>query len=363
MNGKIKRTPRDTPFVQIDKRVFEDKTLSWKAKGILAYLLSKPDDWQIIINDLIARSKDGRGSTLSGITELMAAGYIHRSTKREFGKFAGSDYEVFEVPVMNKIPSEVNEITHKDDSPQTGFPLTVFPETENPLPTNIYSTNIDSREKATSNSKIEDKFSQLSKMYKPRMSAYDMVDAKEKLELYLSEDTNIEWVRQTARTKKTPEEIRAYVLTFVQKSYTTSYIKHIQAFPELIARFSKWLASEREESGLKVAKSSLQDRKNDFIAVLKEKGDDKAQKFEACDIEAFKKKIEGIIGKYPALQKMEQLETDEWVKLCFAFDLKAASRKLLEEVLVKIANESWRQNYKKLFDSIKKTAAEYGKEG
>jgi hypothetical protein len=352
MNGTIKRTPRDTPFVQIDKRPLEDKALSWKAKGILAYLLSKPDNWQIIINDLIARSKDGRDSTLSGIAELTTAGYIHRSLKRESGMFAGYEYEVFEVPVKDE--------TEKTTPPETAFPETVYPETENPLPNNIYSNKNESREKAPS--KIEDKLSQLSKMYKPRMSAYDMVDAKEKLELYLSEDTNLEWVRQTARTKKTPEAIRAYVLTFVQKSYTTQYIKHMQSFPELIARFSQWLSSEREEVAAKVAKNDIQDRKNDFLNHLKEKGDENWQKFEACDVKLFKEKISAIISKYPALLKMEQPDTDDWIRLAYSFDLKAATRKLLEDVIEKIANESWRQNYKKLLDSIKKTTLEYGKE-
>lgn len=34
-------------FVTVHKNFIHDDNLSWKAKGILLYLLSRPDDWQI----------------------------------------------------------------------------------------------------------------------------------------------------------------------------------------------------------------------------------------------------------------------------------------------------------------------------
>lgn len=37
----VRINKRDNPYVQIDHRVLEDTRLSWKAKGLLAYLLSK----------------------------------------------------------------------------------------------------------------------------------------------------------------------------------------------------------------------------------------------------------------------------------------------------------------------------------
>ena len=49
---------KDNPYVMIDKRPLENPSLSWKAKGVLAYLLSRPDDWEIILGDLIKRSTD-----------------------------------------------------------------------------------------------------------------------------------------------------------------------------------------------------------------------------------------------------------------------------------------------------------------
>jgi len=87
------------PYAMICKATLHDKKLSWKARGILAYLLSLPNDWQIYENELIQHTKDGRDSTRAGIKELIGAGYITRHQRMEpSGKFAGYEYVVSEVP-------------------------------------------------------------------------------------------------------------------------------------------------------------------------------------------------------------------------------------------------------------------------
>ena len=47
----------------INKEMAQDKTLSWKARGLLLYLLSLPDDWNIYESELIKHATDGRDST------------------------------------------------------------------------------------------------------------------------------------------------------------------------------------------------------------------------------------------------------------------------------------------------------------
>jgi hypothetical protein len=89
---------RENPFVQIDKNVFEDTNISWKAKGMLGYLLSKPEGWKVYVTDLKKRSKDGRDAVSSGLKELETAGYLKKHKLRQEGKFAGYNYEIFEYP-------------------------------------------------------------------------------------------------------------------------------------------------------------------------------------------------------------------------------------------------------------------------
>lgn len=60
----------------------QDRSLSWKAKGIHLYLLSRPPNWQIYQNDLISRSTDGQSSLHAGIKELEQAGYVYRTFRK-----------------------------------------------------------------------------------------------------------------------------------------------------------------------------------------------------------------------------------------------------------------------------------------
>lgn len=91
---------RDCPFVQIDKAIFEEPRLSWKAKGLLGYLLSRPDDWRVILADLVKRSRDGKGAVQSAMKELAAAGYARRRKIRAVGgKLAGETWFIFEEPL------------------------------------------------------------------------------------------------------------------------------------------------------------------------------------------------------------------------------------------------------------------------
>jgi len=95
----IYRTVKDgrSPFVMADKGFLEDKDLSWKAKGIMIYLLSRPNDWQVYIEQLKNVSKDGKHSTANGIKELFDLGYIERVQRRaDDNEFDGYDYTIYE---------------------------------------------------------------------------------------------------------------------------------------------------------------------------------------------------------------------------------------------------------------------------
>jgi hypothetical protein len=70
-------------FVQIDKAVFEDDRLSFKAKGILGYLLTKPDGWKVIVKDLSNHSTDGERAIYSGLNELKKYGYYKKEPVRD----------------------------------------------------------------------------------------------------------------------------------------------------------------------------------------------------------------------------------------------------------------------------------------
>ena len=66
---------RSNPYVQIDRKTIEDTRLSWKARGLLAYLLSKPDHWTIRMSHLVQQATDGMDALKSAMVELRESGY------------------------------------------------------------------------------------------------------------------------------------------------------------------------------------------------------------------------------------------------------------------------------------------------
>lgn len=90
---------KDNPYVVVNKIFLNENRLSLKAKGLLAYLLSLPDNWKIYIKELEKHHKDGRESISTAINELIKYKYMHRIRVREKGQFKGYCYKVYEKPV------------------------------------------------------------------------------------------------------------------------------------------------------------------------------------------------------------------------------------------------------------------------
>lgn len=94
----IRHRKRDRDFLQLHNSVVNDPNLSFKAKGILAYIVSKPDSWVVRINDLCNHSTDGEESIRSGLKNLQQHGYARLVRGGENG---GGYWEVFETPCLN----------------------------------------------------------------------------------------------------------------------------------------------------------------------------------------------------------------------------------------------------------------------
>ncbi len=93
----IFRINKTQDYTVISNKFLNDDDLSWKAKGMLAWLLSRPNEWQIYLKDMQKRSKDGRDSTANGLSELIESSYISKNAVRnDKGKFIGYNYGVHE---------------------------------------------------------------------------------------------------------------------------------------------------------------------------------------------------------------------------------------------------------------------------
>lgn len=106
MDNKIKLKKYQTNFTQVSNLVLEDKNLSIKAKGMYAYLFSKPDGWEFHLDIMTKELKETATQIRGIIKELINAGYILRKQVNENGKFGGIIYEfldIITVSVKNRI--------------------------------------------------------------------------------------------------------------------------------------------------------------------------------------------------------------------------------------------------------------------
>ena len=113
----IKRAPRpQSHYTIIANDVLRDQNLSFRARGILASILSRPDNWRTDSESLARESKEGRTAILTALKELEAAGYLQRKKSQNDKGHWVTESLVFDTP----------------QNPTYGKPTSVEPTTDNP---------------------------------------------------------------------------------------------------------------------------------------------------------------------------------------------------------------------------------------
>jgi hypothetical protein len=94
----IYRTPKRRRYVVVDNEVFEDTDLSWEARGVMGYLLSKPDHWRVRLHDLRQRGPAGEHKLRRILQELQRAGYLNAQRFRKPDGTFDWEMMIFEDP-------------------------------------------------------------------------------------------------------------------------------------------------------------------------------------------------------------------------------------------------------------------------
>jgi len=117
MTTTIIRAPRRQRFLVVDQRVVEDERLSWAARGVVCYLLSRPGNWKVLPKDLQKRGDLGRDGIYRVLRELLKVGYAEYHQIRDAqGRIRGGVYIIHEARL----------------SPHPDLPHAVGPEAEPP---------------------------------------------------------------------------------------------------------------------------------------------------------------------------------------------------------------------------------------
>lgn len=87
-----------------------DKNLSFKAKGLLSFMLSLPENWDYSLNGLVSVSKESKKAIRTILNELKDNGYLEiQQTRGEKGYYK-YEYTIREIPL---------ELEKADENPDT----------------------------------------------------------------------------------------------------------------------------------------------------------------------------------------------------------------------------------------------------
>lgn len=134
MNHTIRRARhgKENPYFLFLRQTAQDKRLSYEARGMLAYLLSKPDDWEVRVDDLILGAeadlpvRAGKTKVYSILNELAQFRYIKKPEryKDAQGQWVWTAYEVYEEPYPDLPEMDLPELGR----PELGRPYPGKPE-------------------------------------------------------------------------------------------------------------------------------------------------------------------------------------------------------------------------------------------
>lgn len=135
------RKKKSSKFYAVDLRIIENSELSWAAKGVWTYLISRPDGWAVNRSDLLGKSKDGDTALRKILKDLEDAGLLKIERQKVQGKFGPTIWTVFEEPfeVLPYVENPHVENPHVEN-PQAEDPHVEKPHVENPH--DLQSTSI-----------------------------------------------------------------------------------------------------------------------------------------------------------------------------------------------------------------------------
>lgn len=95
----IIRTRRQNNYTTLPNATLQNSDLSWEARGLLGYLLSLPEGWEVRVTELSRRSPAGYAKNRRIISELERARHVIRSQQRQNnGQFSDWIFDVFDTP-------------------------------------------------------------------------------------------------------------------------------------------------------------------------------------------------------------------------------------------------------------------------
>jgi hypothetical protein len=148
----------------IANEALENSDLTWRARGVLAYLLSRPEGWSTSAERLAAMSpkgKEGRDAMRAVLSELEAAGYVRREKTQDARGRWSTTLVVYdfpepsvqaEPPATSAAQPTIVEPAKNGGSPGVGQPAVGSPAVGKPGLLNKTETNTENKIPSSSSS-------------------------------------------------------------------------------------------------------------------------------------------------------------------------------------------------------------------
>ena len=106
----IIRSNREHSYTIVSNKVYDKNQLSWQAMGLLGYLLTKPDNWQVMVAELVNVTKGtkkptGQCGVYNIINELKEKGFISVRKNTD----GSTDYTVYDEPIQQSNQANPNQ--------------------------------------------------------------------------------------------------------------------------------------------------------------------------------------------------------------------------------------------------------------
>ncbi len=152
-------------YIVMSNHHLRDRNLSYKAKGLLSFMLSLPDDWDYSLAGLCSISKESRDGIRSILKELQEYHYVEIEKVRGNKGYFEYNYLIYEIPHFIDLENEQN-------NPDTENPHLDTPNVE--MPTQINTNKINTKK-------------QIDKDDKTKISSFFVLEGHNKLTLELIE--------------------------------------------------------------------------------------------------------------------------------------------------------------------------------
>jgi len=198
----------------INNELINDSNLQWNDLGLLVYLLSKPETWQVNVKHLTTVRSSGRDALYASLKRLRDAGYAYY--KR--GSDGRTTWFIFDTPqnsiTINGISDEANNAP--SDIPQTGNTKTGKTAPIERTDLNKELKEKESKDKESKPKKIKSKQKKYSKIDLSDLpeeisgeNAVDFIDHRKALKKPLSQkafELNMKQAMQANTINLTPEQ-------------------------------------------------------------------------------------------------------------------------------------------------------------